>query len=73
MAPVALVDPDSSPSITDRIAPGALTSTFLPELSDQVVAQTSRTEQRRWLLPTRLVVYFVLSLGAASPCGLRGG
>ncbi|MGH9003138.1 MAG: IS4 family transposase [Acidimicrobiia bacterium] len=56
----------SPPPITDRIALGALTHTFPPELVDQVVEQTGRAEQRRRLLPARVVVYFVLALALYS-------
>jgi hypothetical protein len=59
MAPTLLPSP---PPITDRIALGALTSSFPPELVDRVVEQTGRAEQRRRLLPARVVVYFVLAL-----------
>jgi hypothetical protein len=52
--------------ITDRIALGALTSTFPPDLVDRVVRQTGRAEQRRRLLPARVVVYFVLALALYS-------
>jgi hypothetical protein len=52
----------SPPPVTDRIALGALTSTFPPELVDQVIERTGRAEQRRRLLPARVVVYFVLAL-----------
>src|SRR5207247_233914 len=37
-------------------------STFPPELVDQVIERTGRAEQRRRLLPARVVVYFVLAL-----------
>jgi hypothetical protein len=66
MAPAAPIELPSPPSITDRIALGALTSTFPPELVDGVVEQTGRAQQRRRLLPTRLVVYFVLALALYS-------
>src|SRR5215204_568136 len=62
MAPAAPTQLPSPPPITDRIALGALTSTFPPELVDRVVEQTGRAEQRRRLLPARVVVYFVLAL-----------
>jgi hypothetical protein len=62
-APAVLPSP---PPITDRIALGALTRTFPPELVDQVVQQTGRAEQRRRLLPARVVVYFVLALALYS-------
>jgi Insertion element 4 transposase N-terminal len=59
-APTTLLP--SPPPITDRIALGALTHTFPPELVDQVIQQTGRAEQRRRLLPARVVVDFVLAL-----------
>jgi hypothetical protein len=62
MASAALTQLPSPPPITDRIALGALTHTFPPELVDRVVEQTGRAEQRRRLLPARVVVYFVLAL-----------
>jgi hypothetical protein len=66
MAPVAPTLLPSPPPITDRIALGALTHTFPPELVDQVIEQTGRAEQRRRLLPARVVVYFVLALALYS-------
>ena len=48
--------------LPDRVSVGALTKAFPPELVDQVVAMTDTREQRRRLLPARLVVYFVLAL-----------
>ena len=62
MAPATPTQLPSPPPITDRIALGALTHTFPPDLVDQVVQQTGRAEQRRRLLPARVVVYFVLAL-----------
>jgi hypothetical protein len=66
MAPAAATPLASPPPITDRIALGALTHTFPPAVVDRVVAQTGRTEQRRRLLPARVVVYFVLALALYS-------
>jgi hypothetical protein len=66
MAPAAPTLLPSPPPITDRIALGALTHTFPPELVDRVIAQTGRAEQRRRLLPARVVVYFVLALALYS-------
>jgi hypothetical protein len=48
--------------LSDRVAIGALTATFPPELVDRVLAVTGRAEQRRRLLPARMVVYYVLAL-----------
>ena len=48
--------------LSDRVAIGALTATFPPELVDRVLAQTGKREQRRRLLPARMVVYYLLAL-----------
>ncbi|MEU6950388.1 transposase domain-containing protein [Streptomyces sp. NPDC046316] len=41
---------------------GILTKVFTAELVDAATAQHGRVEQRRRLLPARLVVYFALAL-----------
>ena len=48
--------------LPDRISIGVLTRAFPPELVDEVVKATGTREQRRRLLPARLMVYFVLAL-----------
>lgn len=48
--------------LPDRVSVGALSRAFPPELVDEIVATTGTREQRRRLLPARLVVYFVLAL-----------
>ena len=48
--------------LPDRISIGVLTRAFPPELVDEVIAVTGTREQRRRLLPARLVMYFVLAL-----------
>jgi transposase IS4-like protein/DDE family transposase len=48
--------------LPDRISVGAVTRAFPPDLVDEVVEATGTREQRRRLLPTRLMVYFVLAL-----------
>jgi hypothetical protein len=48
--------------LPDRISIGVLTRAFPPELVDGVVEATGTREQRRRLLPARLMVYFVLAL-----------
>ncbi|MGH3533854.1 MAG: IS4 family transposase [Pseudonocardiaceae bacterium] len=48
--------------LPDRVSVGALTRAFPPELVDRVIAATEVGEQRRRLLPARLVMYFVLAL-----------
>jgi hypothetical protein len=56
------VKPPAPQRLGDRVAIGALTSVFPPDLVDQVIEQTGRAEQRRRLLPARMVVYYVLAL-----------
>lgn len=46
----------------DRVSVGVLSRAFPPGLVDEVVGLTGTGEQRRRLLPARLVVYFVLAL-----------
>jgi Insertion element 4 transposase N-terminal/Transposase DDE domain len=48
--------------LPDRISVGVLTRVFTPELVDAAVKDAGAREQRRRLLPARLVVYFVLAL-----------
>ena len=48
--------------LPDRISIGVLTRVFTPELVDEAVDSAGAREQRRRLLPARLVVYFVLAL-----------
>ena len=48
--------------LPDRVSIGALTRAFPPELVDRVIAQTEAQEERRRLLPARMVMYFVLAL-----------
>jgi hypothetical protein len=52
----------SGASLPDRIALGVLTRLITRELVDDVLASTGRREQRKRLLPARVVVYFVLAL-----------
>jgi hypothetical protein len=48
--------------LPDRVSIGALTWTFTPALVDEAIAATEAHEERRQLLPARLVMYFVLAL-----------
>jgi hypothetical protein len=56
---------------TDRIGVEVLTRLIDRDLVDEVLAEAGRGEQRRRLLPARVIVYYVLvyacsSAGAAS-------
>jgi hypothetical protein len=48
--------------LPDRISVGVLARVFTPELVDGAVEEAGAREQRRRLLPARLVVYFTLAL-----------
>jgi hypothetical protein len=48
--------------LTDRIGIGVLTRLPPRDLVDEVLDETGRREQRRRLLPARVVVYYVLAL-----------
>jgi hypothetical protein len=48
--------------LPDRISIGVLTRAFPPDMVDEAVTVTGTREQRRRLLPARLMVYFVLAL-----------
>ncbi|MFJ9085148.1 IS4 family transposase [Streptomyces sp. NPDC102384] len=54
-------------SVSDLSGLGLLTWVYPPGLVDRVVAACGRAEQRKRLLPARLVVYFVLGLALFSP------
>lgn len=56
------VKPETDERLSDRIAIGALTRTFPPELVDRIVAESGKSGQRNRLLPPRVVVYFVLAM-----------
>jgi len=48
--------------VVDRIGIGVLTRVFHRDLVDEVLTATGKQEQRRRLLPARVVVYYVLAL-----------
>jgi transposase IS4-like protein/DDE family transposase len=48
--------------VTDGIGIGVLTRLLPRDLVDEVIAEAGRREQRRRLLPARVVVYYVLAL-----------
>lgn len=63
------VKPQDDQRLSDHVALGVLTRTFPPELVDEVVRETGRQQQRHRLLPSRLVVYYVLALALFSQSG----
>lgn len=62
------VKPETDQRLSDHISIGVLTRVFPPDVVDQIIAATGRTEQRHRLLPARVVVYYVLGLSLFSHC-----
>ena len=60
------VKPETDQRLSDHISLGVLTRVFAPEVVDRVLAQSGRVEQRRRLLPARVVVYYVMGLALFS-------
>jgi hypothetical protein len=59
---VELSDSVGDIRLTDRIGLGVLTRVVDRDLVDEVLAETGRGEQRKRLLPARVVVYYVMAL-----------
>jgi hypothetical protein len=53
---------DSEGRLTDRVGLGVLTRIVPRDLVDEVLNATGKNEQRKRLLPARVVVYYVLAL-----------
>jgi hypothetical protein len=63
------VKPQDDQRLSDHVALGVLTRTFPPELVDEVVRATGHEQRRHRLLPSRLVVYYVMALALFSQAG----
>jgi hypothetical protein len=63
------VKPQDDQRLSDHVALGVLTRSFPPEMVDAAVRDTGREQQRHRLLPSRLVVYYVLALALFSQSG----
>ena len=63
------VKPRDDQRLTDHVALGVLTRTFPPELVDAVIGEAGRGQRRSRLLPSRLVVYYVLAMALFSSAG----
>jgi len=60
------VKPTSDRRLSDLVSVGLLTKVFPPELVDEVIAATERTEQRKRSLPARVVAYFAIGMALYS-------
>ena len=54
--------PVSDRRLSDLVAIGLLTRVFPPDVVDEVIAASGRTEQRHRSLPARLVAYFAIAM-----------
>lgn len=66
MARSGWVKPELSERLTGHVSIGVLTRVFAPERVDKVIARTGAGEQRSRLLPSRLMVYYVMALALFS-------
>ncbi len=58
--------PESDRRLSDLVSVGVLTRVFPPELVDEVVAETGRTQQRHRALPARVMTYFAIGMALFS-------
>lgn len=66
MARSGWVTPEGPERLSDHVSLGVLTRVFPPDVVDAVIARTGALEQRNRLLPSRLMVYYVMSLALFS-------
>ena len=66
MARSGWVTPEGPERLSDHVSLGVLTRVFPPDLVDAVIARTGSGEQRSRLLPSRLMVYYVMALALFS-------
>ena len=66
MARSGWVTPEGPERLTDHISLGVLTRVFPAGVVDEVIARTGALEQRNRLLPSRLMVYYVMALALFS-------
>lgn len=58
--------PESDRRLSDLVSIGVLTRVFPPELVDEVIAASGRTEVRHRSLPARVMAYFAIGMGLYS-------
>lgn len=66
MARSGWVTPVGPERLSDHVSLGVLTRIFPPDLVDAVIERTGALQQRNRLLPSRLMVYYVMSLALFS-------
>jgi Insertion element 4 transposase N-terminal/Transposase DDE domain len=60
------VKPRTDQRLSDHVSIGVLTRTYPPDLVDRVLVESGRIEQRRRLLPARVMVYYAMALALFS-------
>jgi Insertion element 4 transposase N-terminal/Transposase DDE domain len=60
------VKPVSDRRLSDLVSVGVLTRVFPPDVVDEVIAQTGRTERRSRSLPARVMAYFAIGMALYS-------
>jgi hypothetical protein len=58
--------PDADHRLSDHVAFAVLTRVFPPAVVDEVIAEVGRQQRRTRMLPSRIVVYYVLGLALFS-------
>ena len=58
--------PESDRRLSDLVSVGVLTRVFPPDLVDEVIAGTGRTEQRHRALPARVMAYFAIGMALSA-------
>ena len=58
--------PESDRRLSDLVSVGVLTRVFPPDLVDEVIAGTGRTEQRQRALPARVMAYFAIGMALSA-------
>lgn len=66
MARSGWVTPEGPERLSDHVSLGVLTRVFPPDVVDAVIGRTGAGEQRSRLLPSRLMVYYVMALALFS-------
>jgi IS4 transposase len=56
------VKPESDRRLSDVVSVGLLTRVFPPDLVDEVIVESGRTERRRRVLPARVMAYFAIGM-----------
>lgn len=60
------IKPDVDHRLSDHLAFAMLTRVFPPDVVDEVIAESGRVQHRTRMLPSRIVVYYVLGLALFS-------